>query len=41
MLQNLSFMFHANFFQPICTIWNQLERGVIYMYIEIKERKMK
>ena len=41
MLQNLSYMFHVNFFQPIFTIWSQPERGVIYMYIKIKERKMK
>ena len=30
-------MFHVNLFQPIFTIWIQPERGVIYMYIEIKE----
>ena len=31
MLQNLSFMLHANLLQPIFTIWSQPERGVIYM----------
>ena len=31
MLQNLSFMFHANLFQPIFTICSQPERGVIYI----------
>ena len=41
MLQNLSYVFHVNFFQPIFTIWSQPERGVIHIYIKIKERKMK
>ena len=31
-------MFHANLFQTIFTIWSQPERGVIGMYLEIKER---
>ena len=31
LLQNLSFMFHANLFQLIFIIWSQPERGVIYM----------
>ena len=36
MPQNLSFMFHANLFQPIFTIWSQPEIGATYMEIEIK-----
>ena len=36
MPQNLSFMFHANLFQPIFTIWSQPEIGANYMEIEIK-----
>ena len=36
---NLPFMFHPNLSQSISTIWSQPERGVIYMYTEIKNKK--